>query len=313
MSEKKESGLCGFCGALATVKCAKCRRIFYCDRNCQKRHWKEHKKVCVVAEESQPEKKPTLKEPLEAVDVSNLELKVEVRTKPDGSLGVFTTEYVHKGDLLCFYDGETKDGNTKIRLRKCPQTSMLGIVDADQVFTKILNVEKCLAHPSQSGFVKIASDNRKSFGIGQWINDYTKPHLESMSANFSLATEELHKYQDLSLKKCNCQVNENFWFTANFNMESGTELFIHYGFQYWLKKLMKSEVSSPERRFFYYSLNDQSTQVFNLQKFYEFDDPTCISFLKTMIQMPESSIENCPNVKELLFELTMKNVDMDVK
>ena len=76
---------------------------------------------------------------------------------------------------------------------------------------------------------------------------------------------------------------------------------------------MKSEVQSPERRFFYYSLNDQSTQVFNLQKFYEYDDETCVSFLKTMIQMPESSIENCPNIKELLFELTMKNVDIDVK
>ena len=190
---------------------------------------------------------------------------------------------------------------------------MLGIINADKVFETLLNDEKCLAHPSQTGFVKMASENKESFGVGQWINDYTKPQLEAMDPDFTQATEELHKYQDLSLKKCNCQVNDSFWFTANLNMEAGTELFVHYGFQYWLKKLMINEVQSPERRFFYYSLNDQSTQVFNLQKFYEYDDETCISFLKTMIKMPPASIDNCANVKELIFELTMKNVDIDVK
>ena len=190
---------------------------------------------------------------------------------------------------------------------------MLGIVDADKVFENLLVDEKCLAHPSQSGFIKLASENKTSFGIGQWINDFTKPQLEAMESNFTLATEELHKYQDLSLKKCNCSVNDSFWFTANSNLEAGTELFVHYGFQYWLKKFMINEVQSPEKRFFYYSLNDQSTQVFNLQKFYEYDDETCISFLKTMIKMPQISIDNCTNVKELIFELTMKNVDIDVK
>lgn len=27
-------------------KCAKCKRAFYCDRECQKKGWKAHKKVC---------------------------------------------------------------------------------------------------------------------------------------------------------------------------------------------------------------------------------------------------------------------------
>ena len=65
----------------------------------------------------------------------------------------------------------------------------------------------------------------------------------------------------------------------------------------------------PEMRFFYYSLHDQSTQIFNLQKFYEYDDPTCISFLKDFIQMPQTSIDAHPNVKEFLFQLTMRNID----
>lgn len=73
---------------------------------------------------------------------------------------------------------------------------------------------------------------------------------------------------------------------------------------------MLEEKNDPERRFFYYSLNDQSTQIFNLQKFYEYDDQTCKAFLMHFILMPRESIENHTNVKELLFDLTMKNVDM---
>ena len=91
MNEKKDSGICGFCGAAASVKCSKCKAVFYCDRNCQKRHWKEHKKSCV---EVKPVEKLTLREPLEVVDVSNLELKVEVKAKANGNFGVFTTDYV---------------------------------------------------------------------------------------------------------------------------------------------------------------------------------------------------------------------------
>lgn len=72
---------------------------------------------------------------------------------------------------------------------------------------------------------------------------------------------------------------------------------------------MLSETKDPEKRFFYYSLHDQSTQVFNLQKFYEYDNATCISFLKTLILMPSDRIEKYPDVKEFLFELTMKNID----
>lgn len=46
------SGLaCAMCkqpeSAAGTLKkCGKCKKILYCDRECQKKHWKSHKKVC---------------------------------------------------------------------------------------------------------------------------------------------------------------------------------------------------------------------------------------------------------------------------
>ena len=73
---EKPIGPCRFCGALAEVKCANCKSVYYCDRNCQKRNWKEHKTAC---KQIKTVNEITIVEPLDAIDVSNLTLKVEVR------------------------------------------------------------------------------------------------------------------------------------------------------------------------------------------------------------------------------------------
>lgn len=42
-----ETLTCNTCGEeKATKKCAKCKSVQYCDRECQKLHWFLHKKVC---------------------------------------------------------------------------------------------------------------------------------------------------------------------------------------------------------------------------------------------------------------------------
>jgi tetratricopeptide (TPR) repeat protein len=46
---KKEDGThtgCASCGKAAAQSCGRCRKVRYCDRQCQKQHWKEHKKAC---------------------------------------------------------------------------------------------------------------------------------------------------------------------------------------------------------------------------------------------------------------------------
>lgn len=41
------SGPCGNCGKEnATKRCSRCNRIHYCSVDCQKAHWKVHKKIC---------------------------------------------------------------------------------------------------------------------------------------------------------------------------------------------------------------------------------------------------------------------------
>jgi hypothetical protein len=186
--------------------------------------------------------------------------------------------------------------------------SCLHIVDAEDVFDEMMVDIKCLVHPSKPGIIKIASENRDSIGIGQWINDSAQPDLSYID-DFSVATEELQRYQTTSLRKANCNINDSFWFVASKDIEEKEEIFVHFGFQWWLRKLMLAE-KNPERRFLLYSAHDQSSQIFNLQKFYEYDDATCLTFLKRLCLMPQETIDQKSSVKEFLFGLTMKNVDM---
>lgn len=41
-----DAGLCAGCKKAADNKCTNCRKVYYCGRDCQKRHWKQHKFEC---------------------------------------------------------------------------------------------------------------------------------------------------------------------------------------------------------------------------------------------------------------------------
>ena len=144
------SGPCGFCGVEALVKCANCKTTHYCDRNCQKRHWKDHKKVCTLVKQKPVEIK--IVEPLDAFDISNLTLKVQVAPKSNGKFGVFSTAFIKKGEKVCFYDGETKDANTKVRLRKLPESRYVyGLLYA--TYRKIVKRSTYLYLPAKHSYI----------------------------------------------------------------------------------------------------------------------------------------------------------------
>ncbi|XP_072309033.1 zinc finger MYND domain-containing protein 10 [Eucyclogobius newberryi] len=57
-----EKPKCGSCGREATKRCSKCQGEWYCNRECQVKHWPKHKKSCqLIAESSERIQKDILK------------------------------------------------------------------------------------------------------------------------------------------------------------------------------------------------------------------------------------------------------------
>lgn len=42
----QQSSLCAGCGRPSTLRCSKCRSVYYCHRDCQAAHWREHRQSC---------------------------------------------------------------------------------------------------------------------------------------------------------------------------------------------------------------------------------------------------------------------------
>ena len=58
-NENKDCPACELCGSLENLKvCAKCKEAWYCSKEHQKSHWKQHKKQCSVTKRAQLEQDP---------------------------------------------------------------------------------------------------------------------------------------------------------------------------------------------------------------------------------------------------------------
>ncbi len=44
--DHRPKGDCASCGRLARTFCSSCKHVFYCRRECQRGHWKDHKEDC---------------------------------------------------------------------------------------------------------------------------------------------------------------------------------------------------------------------------------------------------------------------------
>ena len=54
--EKGTAKVCNKCGNPGTLRCSKCKKVYYCSKECQKSDWKTHKLSCST---SQNDDKPT--------------------------------------------------------------------------------------------------------------------------------------------------------------------------------------------------------------------------------------------------------------
>ncbi|KAH7832368.1 putative zinc finger MYND domain protein [Monocercomonoides exilis] len=61
-SEVSSGSKCGFCGKKAQNRCSKCRSVFYCSVDCQRKHWKIHKLECDKLKEEKEKEERQMKE-----------------------------------------------------------------------------------------------------------------------------------------------------------------------------------------------------------------------------------------------------------
>ena len=69
----------------------------------------------------------------EILSTNDMILKVKVAKSTVHGSGVFVTKDISQGERICFFDGELKDANTSVRIRRLPQGE-LSIIDSEKVF-----------------------------------------------------------------------------------------------------------------------------------------------------------------------------------
>ncbi len=293
---------CIRCSGVSEKKCSACKAVFYCSRECQKRDWRRHKQECLDSRDQDQDRFEELP------DETGLDLKVEVRPSPGrgGGLGVFATAAAAKGERLCHFFGETREARMRVSVSRSAQ-GVVSIKNAEEVFSLMASgreeADRCLAHPDQRrrGAVRIGDrEHREGFGVGQFVNDRSRPEVAEL--DFGLALAAMEKYAADSVAGSNCEMRQDFWFVATRDVGAGEEILTHYGIQFWLNKYLL-EATDPSFRFLFYALMDQAAKPFDLRRFFDYDEDTCKEFLRVLIGVGEDRLAG-QSAKKIVLELT---------
>ena len=131
MEVSKET-TCGNCSQPSKTKCSRCKLIYYCGVDCQKKDWTSHKKFCKSNAVNKKTNKPPKPEGGN-VPTDDMTLSVQVDTSTVHGKGVFATNPISQGERICFFNGTSKEANVTVRMAKL-ENQQITIREAEEVF-----------------------------------------------------------------------------------------------------------------------------------------------------------------------------------
>jgi hypothetical protein len=146
---------------------------------------------------------------------------VEIRDAGDKGRGIFAIRQILKGDILCYYDGVNKP-----------------ICSDDQNYM-ISTRDK---HIMRYGY----KYPKTKYGIGQLINDgacinvnMSKPPTKNTFEliDNTVMLYELHTNERENVGFYSHEGDNEYWLMARKNIKKNGQLYLRYGFKYWLTKL----------------------------------------------------------------------------
>ena len=135
---------CGLCFQPSETKCSRCKVIYYCGVDCQRKHWPSHKKECkpIKPLKTETDKKPPEPPEGENVPTDGMTLKVKVAKSAIHGMGVFATKPIYLGEKVCYFHGKLHNAyDTYVRIRKA-ENGILTILESDRVFHEAINKGK---------------------------------------------------------------------------------------------------------------------------------------------------------------------------
>ena len=149
---------------------------------------------------------------------------VEVRPSKIHGKGVFALRDIKAGEFVCVYDGELL--NT---------TDMEYNDDEDGAYY--------LAHPKNPTLVVSGYKYPKNrMGVGQLINDAKQIELSALNYEEGITTCRRYMKESKEMVNVDFKSDENFHIHAIRDIMEGEELFIYYGYPYWLGKLLNKDL-----------------------------------------------------------------------
>lgn len=152
-----------------------------------------------------------------------MELVAEIRSSIIHGRGVFAVRDIKEGEFVCIYDGELMS-KTEIIERNFSEDKEYWMMD-----------------PTDSAKVLCGyKEPKDKLGIGQLVNDAKKLYLKNL--DYKDGVKAVKDYDRESKELANVDLRENFKIYALRDILKDEELFLHYGYDYWIGFMLENDL-----------------------------------------------------------------------